>query len=219
MAGPGKSLAGAALLLIGVLVVLPLSGQRASGQFLSHDHPVSTREIKIGMSNAESGRIGLLGVDIRQGCEAYLARINKRGGVKNKSFIGHLSQPSRALDCEPKGPIPLSPTKTAADFIKPICCSSAVCQEVPGLISLSSSHGLMPSLTNFCAISRTAGLSSLLWHRKTSKISALGSCPFTQRQFYREKIRRRQIIFAAPASRIADFSRKYKITKITPLRE
>jgi len=29
----------------------------------------------------------------------------------------------------------------------------------------------MPSLTNCCAISRTAGLSSLLWHRKTSKIA------------------------------------------------
>src|ERR1700736_6659233 len=44
----------------------------------------------------------------------------------------------------------------------------------------------MPSLTNVRQISRTAGLSSLLWHRNTSKISALESCPFTQRQFYRE---------------------------------
>ena len=51
---------------------------------------------------------------------------------------------------------------------------------------LFSSHGLMPSLANFFEISRTAGLSSLLWHRNTSKISALESCPFTQRQFYGE---------------------------------
>jgi branched-chain amino acid transport system substrate-binding protein len=87
VAGPGKSLGGATLLLISVLVVLPLSGQRAAGQFLSHDHPVSTREIKIGMSNAESGRIGLLGVEIRQGCEAYLSRINKRGGVNGRRLV------------------------------------------------------------------------------------------------------------------------------------
>jgi branched-chain amino acid transport system substrate-binding protein len=87
VAGPVKSLHGAALLLIGVLVVLPLSGQRAAAQFLSHDHPVSTREIKIGMSNAESGRIGLLGIEIRQGCEAYLANINKRGGVSGRRLV------------------------------------------------------------------------------------------------------------------------------------
>jgi hypothetical protein len=35
-----------------------------------------------------------------------------------------------------------------------------------------------------------------LWHRNTSKISALESCPFTQRQFYRGNERRRQINFA-----------------------
>jgi len=43
---------------------------------------------------------------------------------------------------------------------------------------------LILSWGSFCAISRTAGLSSLLWHRKTSKTSVLESCPFTQRQFY-----------------------------------
>src|SRR5208337_5615018 len=67
-----------------------------------------------------------------------------------------------------------------------ICSPSSVCQEVPGGNCSMSSHGLMPSLINFCAITRTAGLSSLLWHRNTSKISALESCPFTQRRFYRE---------------------------------
>jgi hypothetical protein len=39
---------------------------------------------------------------------------------------------------------------------------------------------------NFFKISRAAGLSLLLWHRNTSQISALESCPFTQKQFYRE---------------------------------
>jgi branched-chain amino acid transport system substrate-binding protein len=87
VAGPGKSFGAAVPLLIGVLVVLLLSGQRAGAQFLSHDHPVSPREIRIGMSNAESGRIGLLGVEIRQGCEAYLAKINKHGGVAGRRLI------------------------------------------------------------------------------------------------------------------------------------
>jgi hypothetical protein len=43
----------------------------------------------------------------------------------------------------------------------------------------------MPSLTNVRQISRTVGLSSLLWHMNTSKISALESCAFTKSQFYR----------------------------------
>jgi hypothetical protein len=79
---------------------------------------------------------------------------------------------------------PCEPKKTAADFTVLICSPRAVDQEFAGLISASSRKGLIPSLTNCCAISRTAGLSSLLWHRKTSKISVLGSWPFTQRQFY-----------------------------------
>jgi branched-chain amino acid transport system substrate-binding protein len=87
VAGPDKSFGAAALLLTGVLLALPLSVQRAAGQFLSHDHPVSAGEIRIGMSNAESGRIGLLGVDIREGCEAYLVRINKRGGVGGRRLV------------------------------------------------------------------------------------------------------------------------------------
>jgi branched-chain amino acid transport system substrate-binding protein len=85
--GPGKRYGGATLLLIGVLVVLPLSGERAAGQFLSHDHPLSAGEIKIGMSNAETGRIGLLGIEIRHGCEAYFTRINKHGGVGGRRLV------------------------------------------------------------------------------------------------------------------------------------
>ena len=82
--------------------------------------------------------------------------------------------------------MPLLPTKTAAALMFLIYSPSAVCHEVPGLICSSSSQGLMPSLTNFCEISRTSGLSSLLWHRKTSKISALESCALTRKQFYRK---------------------------------
>lgn len=64
-----------------------------------------------------------------------------------------------------------------------ICRPNAVCHKVPGLICSSSSHGLIFFSTNFREISRMAGLSSLLWHRKTSKISALGSDALTLQEF------------------------------------
>ena len=54
---------------------------------MSHDHPLSAGEIKIGMSNAQTGRIGLLGVEIRQGCEAYFTRVNKEGGVAGRRLV------------------------------------------------------------------------------------------------------------------------------------
>jgi branched-chain amino acid transport system substrate-binding protein len=85
--GPPKSFGPAALLLIAVLAVLPLPGQRAFGQFLSHDHPLADGEIKIGMSNAQTGRIGVLGIQIRQGCSAYFTRINKAGGVAGRRLV------------------------------------------------------------------------------------------------------------------------------------
>jgi len=85
--GPGKSIESVALLLIGILAVLPLSGERACAQFLSHDHPVSAGEIKIGMSNAQTGRIGLLGIEIRQGCEACFAKVNSEGGIAGRRLV------------------------------------------------------------------------------------------------------------------------------------
>ena len=75
------------MLLIGVLAILPVSGERAFAQFLSHDHPLSDGEIKIGMSNAQTGRIGALGVQIRQGCTAYFTRINQAGGVGGRRLV------------------------------------------------------------------------------------------------------------------------------------
>src|SRR6202043_299453 len=41
----------------------------------------------IGMSNAETGRIALLGIEIRQGCEAYFTRVNKEGGIAGRRLI------------------------------------------------------------------------------------------------------------------------------------
>ena len=87
MDGPGKSFGPAAFLLIGALAILPVSGERAFAQFLSHDHPLSDGEIKIGMSNAQTGRIGALGLQIRQGCAAYFTRINQAGGVGGRRLV------------------------------------------------------------------------------------------------------------------------------------
>jgi hypothetical protein len=50
-----------------------------------------------------------------------------------------------------------------------ICSAIAVCHEVPGLISSSSNHGLIPSPASFLAISRTAGLSSLVVAQEDTK--------------------------------------------------
>jgi branched-chain amino acid transport system substrate-binding protein len=85
--GRGKSFGSAAFLLIEILAGLLLSGVTAKAQFLSRDHSLAGDEIKIGMSNAESGRIGLLGSEIRQGCQAYFARVNKEGGVGGRRLV------------------------------------------------------------------------------------------------------------------------------------
>jgi branched-chain amino acid transport system substrate-binding protein len=79
--GSLKSSAYPALLLIGVLAAF---AARAEAQFLSREHPVSADEIKIGMSAPETGRAGAIGMDIRQGCEAYFAKVNRDGGVAGR---------------------------------------------------------------------------------------------------------------------------------------
>ncbi len=87
MDGPGKSFGHTAFVLTGVLAFLLLSDRRASAQFVSHDRPISGDEIKIGMSNAQTGRIGVLGTQIRQGCQACLTRINQQGGVAGRRLV------------------------------------------------------------------------------------------------------------------------------------
>src|SRR5436309_1687984 len=85
--GPVKSLASLALLLTAFLTVVSLSADRADAQFLSHDHPVGADEIKLGTSAAQTGHAGLLGTAVRQGCEAYLTRVNKEGGVSGRKLV------------------------------------------------------------------------------------------------------------------------------------
>ena len=67
-----------------------------------------------------------------------------------------------------QGPIPELPTKIAADLILPMCSSRACCQGNPGRSSHSSSHGRILRLRSRRAICLTSGLSSELWHMKTS---------------------------------------------------
>ena len=84
MDGSLKSSAYPALLLIGALAACATFGARAEAQFLSREHPVSADEIKIGMSVPETGRAGAIGMGIRQGCEAYFAKVNRDGGVAGR---------------------------------------------------------------------------------------------------------------------------------------
>jgi branched-chain amino acid transport system substrate-binding protein len=85
--GEVKSLGCAALMLMRVLAVLTLSGEWSNAQFLSHDHPLEAGEIKLGMSNAQTGRLGFLGTAIKQGCLAYLSRANREGGVAGRRLV------------------------------------------------------------------------------------------------------------------------------------
>jgi branched-chain amino acid transport system substrate-binding protein len=82
--GSLKSSAYPALLLIGVLAAFATFGARAGAQFLSREHPVSADEIKIGMSVPETGRAGAIGMEIYQGCEAYITKVNRDGGVAGR---------------------------------------------------------------------------------------------------------------------------------------
>jgi len=85
--GSLKSSGYTALLLIGVLAAVAIFGERADAQFLSRDHSVSANEIKIGMSAAETGRAGAVGMQIRQGCEAYVAKVNRDGGIAGRRLV------------------------------------------------------------------------------------------------------------------------------------
>ena len=81
MADSVTSMGFVALKLIGILAVFVLSGERVDAQFVSHDHPLTPGEIKLGMSNAVTGQFGFQGTAIKQGCLAYFSRANKEGGV------------------------------------------------------------------------------------------------------------------------------------------
>ena len=74
-------------MLIGVLAALAVLSERADAQFLSREHPVSAKEIKLGMSVAQTGRAGAIGMEIEQGCEAYIAKVNREGGIAGRRLV------------------------------------------------------------------------------------------------------------------------------------
>lgn len=59
----------------------------AKAQLLTRDRPVEAGAIKIGMSNAQSGRLGYVGVAVKRGCTAYFARVNSEGGVYGRRLV------------------------------------------------------------------------------------------------------------------------------------
>jgi branched-chain amino acid transport system substrate-binding protein len=64
-----------------------MSSERADGQFLSRVHVVDGNEIKLGMSGAETGRLGFLGSAAKRGCLACFARANREGGISGRKVV------------------------------------------------------------------------------------------------------------------------------------
>jgi branched-chain amino acid transport system substrate-binding protein len=85
--GTLKSFRYRALLLIGVPAALAIFAARSEAQFLVREHSVLANEIKIGMSSAETGRAGVVGTEIREGSEAYVAKVNRGGGIAGRRLV------------------------------------------------------------------------------------------------------------------------------------
>jgi branched-chain amino acid transport system substrate-binding protein len=74
-------------MVVGILAVFIMSSERTYGQFLSRAHVVEGNEIKLGMSTAETGRLGFLGSAAKRGCLACFARVNREGGVQGRKLV------------------------------------------------------------------------------------------------------------------------------------
>jgi branched-chain amino acid transport system substrate-binding protein len=75
------------LIVVGILAVFIMSSERTDAQFLSHVHVVDGNEIKLGMSNAQTGRLGFLGSAAKRGCLACFARVNREGGISGHKVV------------------------------------------------------------------------------------------------------------------------------------
>src|SRR5260370_28764209 len=64
-----------------------MSSERADAQFVSRAHVVDGNEIKLGMSSAETGRLGFLGTAVKQGCLACFARANREGWISGRKVV------------------------------------------------------------------------------------------------------------------------------------
>ena len=70
------------VLAAGASAVLAVTAMSASAQ-----EGVSGKEIRIGMANALSGPASGLGVNLKAGADAYLARVNAAGGVNGRKIV------------------------------------------------------------------------------------------------------------------------------------
>ena len=76
----------AARVLVAILAVF-MSSEAAEAQFLSRVHPVEGDEIKLGMSYAETGRLGFLGRAAKRGTQACFVRANAEGGISGRKVL------------------------------------------------------------------------------------------------------------------------------------
>ena len=70
------------VLAAGASAALAVTAMSASAQ-----EGVSEKEIRIGMANALSGPASGLGVNLKAGADAYLARVNAAGGVNGRKIV------------------------------------------------------------------------------------------------------------------------------------
>jgi branched-chain amino acid transport system substrate-binding protein len=81
-----KSIDFVTLAVVGILTGF-MSSERADAQFLSRVHVVDGNEIKLGMSGAETGRLGFQGSAVKQGCLGCFARANRVGGISGRKVV------------------------------------------------------------------------------------------------------------------------------------
>jgi branched-chain amino acid transport system substrate-binding protein len=84
--GRVKSIHFVTLVVVGILAGF-MSSARTEAQFLSRVHAVDNDEIKLGMSSAETGRLGFLGTAVKRGCLACFARANREGGISGRKVV------------------------------------------------------------------------------------------------------------------------------------
>lgn len=72
---------------VAVLLASALPTARgADATYLTQNRPVEGAELKIGLSNAQSGRAGALGSEVRRGCEALFNKVNAAGGIHGRQL-------------------------------------------------------------------------------------------------------------------------------------
>lgn len=71
---------------VAVLAAWAVSSVRGAETYLTQQRQVGATEVKIGLSNAQSGRAGALGTEVRRGCEAFFKKVNAAGGIHGRKL-------------------------------------------------------------------------------------------------------------------------------------